>query len=193
MSQNKTLNEIRSRPFGETTRKVTDQPLVKVRACKYNGDVHRNWQASVREQHANLIVLDAVFENEVNHPMLGCIPRGTHSTEYYFTDKWFNIFRFALPDGTLRNYYCNIAAPAALNGNCLSFIDLDIDILVAADFSLQVLDEDEFAINAARWSYDNATRTAVGQAQHEVISLINARAFPFSLDAPNLSHVTSRT
>ena len=59
---------------------------ISVRACKYDGRVHRSWPAQLRERHGSLIVLDAVFAEEVHHPLLGTIAPGTRSTEYFWTD-----------------------------------------------------------------------------------------------------------
>ena len=128
----------------------------------------------------SLIVLDAVFAEEVNHPLLGHIARGTVSREYYWTDRWYNVFRFAAADGALRNFYCNISQPAQLGADTLSFIDLDIDVLVAPDFSYRVLDLDEFEEHAARYGYAPDLRARAHAALAELIALIERREFPFA-------------
>ncbi len=154
---------------------------ITVRACKFDGSVHRTWRATLREQNDELIVLDAVFETEVIHPLLGHIERGTISTEYYWTNRWYNIFRFDYPDGTLRNFYCNIACPARLAGESLTFIDLDIDVLVHTDFTFATLDKDEFAINAQRYDYSKEIQHRARETQIELARLIESRGFPFSI------------
>nr|MBA3442190.1 DUF402 domain-containing protein [Pyrinomonadaceae bacterium] len=129
------------------------QSEINVRACKYDGRVHRSWAGRLREHRGSLIVLDAEFAEEVRHPLLGTIAPGTLSTEYYWTDRWYNVFRFAHPNGRLRNYYCNINRPAVFDDTVLSFVDLDMDVLVAPDYTYSVLDTEEFAINAAQFEY----------------------------------------
>lgn len=48
-------------------------------------------------------------------------------------------------DGTLKGWYCNIGRPVVEEGgNVLSYIDLVLDLWVAADGTQTVLDEDEF-------------------------------------------------
>ena len=44
----------------------------------------------------------------------------------------------------LRGWYCNIGKPALLDGDCLSYVDLALDLLVFPDGRQFVLDEDEF-------------------------------------------------
>lgn len=166
-----------------TTEPQTAQELISVHSCKYDGRIHRRWRARLSRREGSLLVLDAVFEEEVNHPLLGRILTGTESTEYYWEDRWYSIFRFAEPTGELRNFYCNVNLPARFDGRLLSFIDLDMDVLVAPDFSYQVLDEDEFETNAARFGYPPEVHDCAHEALEELITLVRERRFPFNLDA----------
>ena len=152
---------------------------ITVRVLKYDGSEHRRWSASIERQEGSLLVLDATFDEEINHDLIGTIARGTISTEYYWLDRWFNIFRFSAPDGRLQCYYCNINIPPVLDGEVLSYIDLDIDILVQPDLSYRVLDLEDFEINAARFAYSIEVRQNVQTALTELRALIDSRTFPF--------------
>ena len=154
--------------------------LVEVFAYKYDGVLHRTWNAEVIRQEGSLVVLDAEFSEEVVHDLLGTIASGTQSLEYYWLDRWYNIFRFAQPDGKLRNYYCNVNVPARFDGETLSYVDLDLDILVDPDFSYTVLDVEDFERNAERYGYTQEVQANARQALKELVSMIEARAFPFS-------------
>jgi protein associated with RNAse G/E len=154
------------------------QPIT-VRACKYDGSEHRRWPATILRQEGSLLVLDARFDEEIQHDLLGTIALGTTSIEYYWLDRWYNVFRFSDPGGTLRNYYCNVNVPPSFDGQVLSYIDLDMDILVQPDFTYTVLDREEFTQNAARYGYTDDVRHNAERALKELISLIEARAFPF--------------
>ena len=142
--------------------------------------LHRTWNAEVIRQEGSLVVLDAEFPEEVVHDLLGTIASGTQSLEYYWLDRWYNIFRFAQPDGKLRNYYCNVNVPARFDGETLSYVDLDLDILVDPDFSYTVLDVEDFERNAERYGYTQQVQANARQALKELVSMIEARAFPFS-------------
>jgi protein associated with RNAse G/E len=150
-----------------------------VRACKFDGTENRRWNARLIERVGTLLVLDATFDSDIEHDLLGQIASGTLSTEYYWTDRWYNIFRFSDPSGVLRNYYCNVNMPPELNGNFLSYIDLDVDILVAPDRSYRILDEDEFATNAAHFGYPEDVRRNVDDAVQELVEMIETGQFPF--------------
>ena len=156
------------------------QRAITVRTYKYDGSAHRHWRARVSKEEDSLLVLDAVFEKEIRHPLLGTLARETRSLEYYWLDRWYNVFRFVQPTGELRNFYCNVNVPPVLQNDVLSYIDLDMDVLVAPDFSYSILDEDEFAANAARFNYPLEVLKRSQSALTELISLIEERAFPFS-------------
>jgi protein associated with RNAse G/E len=158
---------------------IIGSPIV-VRALKYDGSEHRRWSAQVIRQQGSLIVLDAKFSEEIVHDLLGTIESGTHSLEYYWLDRWYNVFRFAHPDGRLRNYYCNVNVPATFTGETLSYVDLDLDILVNRDFSYKVLDREDFDRNAGLYAYPEAVKTNARRAIAELVTMIETRAFPFT-------------
>lgn len=153
--------------------------VVTVHARKFDGQLHRAWQARLVTQHDSLIVVEGVFAEEIRHSQLGLIVPGTSSTEYYWTDRWYSVFRFREPSGALRNYYCNINEPAEVAGETLTFIDLDLDVLVAPDFTYRILDAEEFADNSALYHYPETTRECVPRALAELLELIQRREFPF--------------
>ena len=130
-------------------------------------------------QEGSLLVLEGSFDEQIEHELLGTIPLGTISIEYYWLDRWYNVFRFLGEGRVLRNFYCNVNQPPSLDGEVLSYIDLDIDVLVEADLSFRVLDLDEFERNAARYHYPPALQVHALAAVNELINLIKGRAFPF--------------
>ena len=158
------------RPFGEQ---------VIVSACKYDGTEHRRWHARIKSRDDELLVLDAEFDEDIRHQLLGLVARGTQSIEYYWLHRWYNVFRFLNPNGQLRSFYCNVNVPPVFDGQVLSYVDLDIDILVAPDLSYQIVDEDEFAANAALYNYPPLIRQRAYEALRELLDLIEKRAFPF--------------
>jgi protein associated with RNAse G/E len=152
---------------------------IVVHSCKHDGRVHRRWPARVERRDGPLVVLDAFFPEEVRHPLIGIIEAGTHSTEYFWTDRWYSVFRFQTPEGRLLKFYCNVNTPARLSEGVLSFVDLDVDVLVEPDYSYQVLDEDEFDLHAKLYNYPNDYREHVGRAVAELVRLVDSRQFPF--------------
>jgi protein associated with RNAse G/E len=153
---------------------------ILVRALKHGDREHRRWAAKLVRQEGSLIVLDAIFDRQIEHDLLGTISAGTLSLEYYWLDRWYNVFRFQGPQGSLRNFYCNVNQPPCFDGRVLSYVDLDIDVLVEPDFSFRILDLDEFEYNAIRYHYPLEMQTRARSALDELVGLIEKRAFPFN-------------
>ena len=154
---------------------------VSVRSYKYDGRLQREWPARFVRSEGSLIVVEGCFEAEVVHPLLGVISAGTHSTEFFWADRWYSVFLFREPTGEARNFYCNLGTPARLADGALSFVDLDVDVLVRTDFSFQILDEEEFETHAELYVYPPLYRRRVQESIVELVALIEGRQFPFSL------------
>ena len=140
-----------------------------MRVFKYDGREHRTWRARLAKQVGPLIALDAAFAEEVEHDLLGTIAAGTISKEFYWLDRWYNVFRFS------NRFYCNVTEPPIFDGSVLTYIDLDVDVLIEPNFSYQILDLEDFET----YPYPTEVKQRARQAILEIISLVQTRAFPF--------------
>jgi protein associated with RNAse G/E len=154
----------------DESKQARNGQAIVVRVFKYDGREHRRWSARVVKQAGPLIVLDAVFAEEVEHDLLGTIPLGTASKEYYWLDRWYNVFRFS------DRFYCNVSKPPSFDGAVLTYVDLDIDVLVESNFSYRVLDLEDFAAS----QYPVEVQHNAQQALDELTRLIESRSFPFN-------------
>lgn len=150
-----------------------------INARKLDGRIHRSWEASLIHMHESLLVFEGVFTSGVDHPELGVIRPGTVSIEYYWLDRWFNVFRFAEPDGTLRCFYCNVNMPPAFGAGVLDYVDLDIDILWTPGESPKILDLDEFEANQNLLGYSGEILQKARCTVDEVLAMIERLDFPF--------------
>ena len=155
------------------TRKIT------VEAYKFDRVLHRSWTCELIGENEEYWIFEGVFEEEIRHPLLGVIRPKTRSFEFYWKHRWYNVFRFHEPEGELRNYYCNVNTPPILRADVLTYIDLDIDVLVAPDLSYQILDLDEFAQNAERLQYPAEIVEKSEESLRTLIRLIENKQFPF--------------
>jgi uncharacterized protein len=154
-------------------------PFITINSRKFDQKIHRSWQARMLEENKSFYLFVGEFNTEVNHPKLGVIRRGTISYEYYWKNEWYNVFRFHEPEGALRNFYCNINQPPKLSGRYLDYIDLEIDVLVWRDFSLEILDLDEFEQNARLFNFSEQLKAKVEETLQKLLLLIEQREFPF--------------
>ena len=109
---------------------------------------HASWQyqGKVLRREAHSMVIEAFFDRE-DMPFQGItLKRGDRFVESYFDDRWYNIFEiFDRDDGRFKGWYCNIARPAELGRESISYTDLGLDLWVTPDGQQTVLDEDEFS------------------------------------------------
>jgi protein associated with RNAse G/E len=153
---------------------------ITINSRNFKGEIKRSWKADFIERHDSLLTFVGVFEFEVTHSKLGVIRPGTVSYEYYWLDRWYNVFKFHEPDGELRNYYCNLNLPPNLENNVLDYVDLEIDVLVSKNFEIEILDLDEFDANAQLFGYPSELVQKTFKTLDELLKVIETRSFPFS-------------
>lgn len=156
---------------------------ITVQSYKHDKRLHRSWPAKVISEDNEIISLVGIFRKEINHSELGVIRPGTISFEFYWKNAWYNVFQFHEPDGNFRNFYCNINSPPVFENRVLTYIDLDLDVLVQSDLSYQILDAQEFEENAARYSYSDELRARASEGLAQVITLIEQKMFPFDFQS----------
>ena len=104
------------------------------------------YQGKVLMRDEESILLEAFFDREdrLFHGMP--LRTGDRFVETYYTGRWYNIFEIhGRGDDRLRGWYCNIAKPAMIWWDTLSYVDLALDLLVFPDGRQVVLDEEEFS------------------------------------------------
>jgi hypothetical protein len=129
------------------------------------GEVTWQYEGRVLEREMNCVVLEAFF-NRDDLPFMGTVlKRGDRFLETFYSDRWYNVFKiYDRDDGVFKGWYCNVGYPAVIEKDTVSYIDLALDLWVAADGAQTVLDEDEFL----GLSIDVATRAQAVKALEEL-------------------------
>jgi protein associated with RNAse G/E len=118
---------------------------IKVQKKNPFGEVTYEYEGRLLKRDDHSIVLEARFDR-VDLPFMEVVFRtGDRFVEYYYTDRWYNIFAVHdREDDRIKGWYCNIGKPAVIADGIVSYIDLALDLWVSADGRQTVLDEDEF-------------------------------------------------
>lgn len=99
--------------------------------------------------------------------------------EYYYTQRWYNIFELRTPSGALKGWYCNIARPAVIEADTITSEDLELDLFVSPDRATMVrLDRDEFEARGFA-THEPTTYIAALAALDELVALAQAGMAPF--------------
>lgn len=111
-----------------------------------HGKDELSYQAVLREINEAFICIDAKFalaDRDLGYIKLR---QGDHFREWFYRDRWFNIFRVADADTkSLKGWYCNITRPPTITAHQIAAQDLCLDVFVYPNGSTLLLDEDDFA------------------------------------------------
>jgi len=125
----------------------TSEAVLRIKVQKKNpaGDVTVEYEGDVLQRDENSVTLEALFTREDMPFMDVVFKKGDRFVEYYFTDRWYNIFTIHdRDDGKIKGWYCNIGKPAEIADDIVSYVDLALDLWVSANGKQTMLDEDEF-------------------------------------------------
>jgi protein associated with RNAse G/E len=152
------------------------QPLV-VQKLMYDGSKSYRWVGREVQRDDEHLFFTAVFERD--HRDLGYVvfEKGDVFYEWYYFDRWYNVFQVYSAAGVLKGWYCNVTQPARVDGEELTFVDLALDLWVNPDLSYLVLDEDEFE-ELRQSSYGADDARAARRALIELIERAEAGTMP---------------
>ena len=125
----------------------TSEAVLRIKVQKKNlrGEVTVEYDGDVLQRDENSVTLEALF-TRADMPFMDIVfKKGDRFVEYYFTDRWYNIFTIHdRDDGKIKGWYCNIGKPAEIADGIVSYVDLALDLWVSANGKQTMLDEDEF-------------------------------------------------
>ena len=116
-----------------------------VRKLDYKGVEKATYEAEVLARDAHSVTLRATWTRPAVRLPFVTFERGDVLRESFYTDRWYNVFELRTAQGQLKGWYADVTRPARIGEDRLDWEDLLLDIWMAPDGSLQVLDEDEFA------------------------------------------------
>lgn len=162
----------------ETETVATRGSRILLRATKYDGAAHWIQPFTVVSDDGNLLVARYrartpiyTSRGEFRSPYDSCV--------YFWRDRWFNVFRLSRPRCGIALWYCNVTTPPRLEGNRLSYIDLDLDVSVRPDGCIELLDSDEFEAHRQHYGYPEDVVRNAREAAQSVAKLARKGEFPF--------------
>jgi predicted RNA-binding protein associated with RNAse of E/G family len=135
---------------------------------RYEGRVLARDTVSVR--------LEAFFSRSDVQTPYHTFRHGDRFIEWFYSDRWYNIFEMHdVDDDRLVGWYCNVTRPAVITEETIRADDLALDVFVAPDGAITVLDEDEFAA----LPLDDSTRQQALAALDAIKRLVETHESPF--------------
>ncbi len=118
--------------------------LILVRKLNYEDRESWRWSGKLVERRDGVVVIDALFNAPPRDLGYMKLENTDLFHEFYYADRWFNIFQVFAADGTLKGWYCNICKPARFQHHQIDFVDMVLDVFVYPDGRSLVLDQEEF-------------------------------------------------
>lgn len=106
--------------------------------------------------------------------------RPAYGLRYHGMQRPLSIIVYFDAAARLLEYFCDAAFPATRQGQTFEFIDLDIDLVVAPDFTSTTRDWDDFATNCAGMRYTASAVQAAFEGLEMAKDLLARREMPFN-------------
>ena len=101
----------------------------------------------------------------------GTRPLRNNCLQFFWPQRWYMLSAF-YSDRTLIHTYASIIQPATIEADRLSYVDLDLSVLVRPDLSFEVLTQAEFEHMADLFHYSEDTRIGALMALRTLTSTI---------------------
>lgn len=148
--------------------------VVKLNAL---GEVKIKYQGEVIEHLGDAVVIQAYWTLAAKDLGYTRFEAGDRFIEYYYTDRWYNIFDIAGAEGTRKGWYCNVAEPAVIYDDHIEQVDLLLDVWVDPTGKPLILDEDEFDADT---TLSDKQRKGARAGLRDLLEMIAAQREPFT-------------
>ncbi len=153
---------------------------IHVRSTKYDGSRHWEFDSVFVHEDGPLLITSNHAGQELSNPR-GIWKTPWDTRNHFWSDRWYNVMLLEKPNGGgLEGFYCNVTTPARFDDENVTYIDLDLDLRVSAQGTLEVLDEDEFLDNSQRMGYSPDVIKQSRRALEELKRLAAAAEGPFA-------------
>ncbi len=126
------------------------------------------WRGEVVARGEGWVQIEAPFSGDLRDLGYVVFRQGDRFVEWYYADRWYNIFEVHDADDRIKGWYCNVARPAVFGDGEIAHVDLALDLFVFPDGRMLLDDEDEFLALPLSEADRRAALDAVAQLRAEV-------------------------
>jgi uncharacterized protein len=149
---------------------------ITVYKLNHLGEEKLQYSGEVLKRAEHCICIRAIFSSDDMELDYVTLKRGDIFTEWFYDNRWYNIFRIVDVDTReLKGYYCNLTRPAQIAENHIKAEDLALDLFVRPDSTTLLLDEVEYQA----LPLTDVERKQVQAALEELHFLVKAANPPF--------------
>lgn len=154
---------------------------IAISVYKYNKQIHYEWKTSLIKAEKDYVLVAGNTDRKLIHHtknrIFNCPNR---SIEFFSLSEGFTV-NIDIDESGIIEYYCNICLPAEFDSinYTISFIDLDLDLLIDSNGNRKVVDEDEFISNSVIMNYSKETIDYARDSLSKLEKKIIRKEFPF--------------
>lgn len=156
-----------------------------IKSFKHDGHLHRTWLENAR------VPEELLHEPHKTESMLVLINSQTKIIEadgkewvsripgisFFIPKQWFNVVALLEESGV--RYYCNIASPPYVNGNVITYIDYDLDVIRMPGGAVHIVDQEEYERHKICYHYSSIVDEKVQQGLQDLLLRIQQGQAPF--------------
>jgi hypothetical protein len=160
---------------------------IVIKSLKHDGCLHRMWKTNWR------VPSDRMLPGHAGESMIVTINdrtavqeadgrewiSGMPAVSFFIPGRWFNIIALLGEDGTCR-YYCNLASPPVVEGDVLTYVDYDLDVIREPDGSVEIVDRDEYERHRAQYDYPESVQRKIELETESLLERIRLGMAPFN-------------
>jgi len=154
--------------------------VFSLESLKHDKSLHRRWETNEVLYIDEQVLIGTNHQTNVHEANKKEWRTDERSIFYLDKNYWFNII--ILFNGSDHYYYCNLCSPFQYESGKVQYIDYDIDLIVQADGSYKVVDQDEFTQNSKEYHYPQAVIDQLRADQIILEDWIKERKGPFARD-----------
>ena len=151
--------------------------IITVNKLNSLGDLQIQYRGEVLERLTDGVIIQAYWELPLKDLGYTRFEPGDRFIEYYYTNRWFNIFDISNASNERKGWYCNITEPVDISDEQIKQKDLLLDVWVDPWGRPQLLDEDEFEADT---TLDDRQREGARKGLRELMQMIAVQTAPFS-------------
>lgn len=160
-------------------------PTCIIKSFKHDGHLHRMWLENwlipaemLHETHAAegmsaLINCQTRIQEADGKQWISKIP----AVSFFIPGQWFNVVALLEDAGT--RYYCNIASPPYVNGNVITYIDYDLDVIRLPGGEVHIVDREEYELHRQMYHYPPVVDEKAAGGLDAVLARIRQGEPPF--------------
>ena len=153
---------------------------IRLRAFKPGEKPHMSWDGKLLALSGEWILTHTPLGTTVYHHTRNLTYVMQHSCFGIFnTKEFYNLFIDLSADGSFKMLYINVATPAVLKNDEISWIDLELDVVRLPGKSAEIVDEDEFEEAKAAGVLSPELADKAEEVAASLIKIVDTGDFPF--------------